>query len=304
MRIKHPTGLTVRAIRLLSAGIVVALLVAPALADREVSETVKAKADGVVTVENTAGAIEVVGWDRDEVKVEGTLTGDAKELVVDGGKKTRIEVKYSRRSKNLKGGADLVIHVPEASRLDVECISAGIEVHGVTGIIDAESISGDVTIGGNCRVVEAETISGRVTIDCEARAVSATSISGLVSASGRSSEVEAETVSGDIRLEFDTYLDLDVESVSGDATVNGDLDGGGNFGFELHSGTLKLLVPGEVNADFRITTFSGGIDNGFGQKARKTSKYAPGRELEFTNGNGDARVRIDTFSGDVVIRKR
>ena len=261
MRIKHPTNLAVRTIRILSAGIVVALLVAPALADREVSETVKAKPDGVVTVENIAGAIEVVGWDRNEVKVEGTLTGDAKELVVDGGKKTRIEVKYPRHSKNLKGGADLVIHVPEDSRLDVECISASIKVRGVTGIIDAESISGDVTVAGKCREVEAETISGRVTIDCEARAVSVASISGLVSASGRSSEVEAETVSGDIRLEFDTFLGLDVESVSGDATVSGDLDGGGNFGFELHSGTLNLLVPGDVSADFRIATFSGGISD-------------------------------------------
>jgi len=304
MRIKYPTGLAIRTIRMLSAGIVVALLVTPVLADQEVSETVKAKADGVVTVENIAGSIEVVGWDRDEVKVESTLTGNAKELVVEGGKKTRIEVKYPRHTKNLKGGAELVIHVPKDSRLDVECISASVEVHGVTGIIDAESISGDVTVGGKCREVEAETISGRITVDCETRTVSVASISGMVSASGRVSEVEAETVSGDISLEFDTFVGLDVESVAGDVTVNGDLDGGGNFGFELHSGTLKLLVPGDVSADFQIETFSGGIDNGFGQKARKTSKYAPGRELEFTTGNGDARVRIDTFSGDVVIRKK
>ncbi len=279
------------------------LLVASASADQEINETVKAKAHGLVTVENIAGSIEVIGWDRNEVKVEGRLTGDAQKLLLDGGKKTRIKVKYPRRSKNLDGGAELVIHVPAGSRVDVECISATVEVRGVNGTIDAESISGSVAVSGRCESVEAESISGDVVVDCDSDEVSLASISGNVEATGGTSEVEAETVTGDITLKFDKFLGLNVESVAGDAVVVGDLDSGGNFGFELHSGTLRLTVPSDVSADFRVETFSGGIDNGFGQKSRKTSKYAPGRELEFTNGSGDARVRIDTFSGDVIIKK-
>ncbi len=287
----------------LLAGLMIALLVVPAMADQEVDETVKAKANGLVTVENIAGSIEIVGWDRNEVQVEGQLTGDAEKLIIDDGKKTRIKVKYPRHNKNLKGGADLVIHVPSGSRVDVECISATIDVRGVTGDIDVESISGDVTVSGKCKSVEAESISGDVTVDCDTRKVSIESISGTVEATGRESNVHAETVTGGIKLTFDRFLNAKVGSVSGSARVSGDLDADGDFSFEMHSGTLRLTVPSDVSADFEIETFSGGIDNGFGQKSRKTSKYAPGRELEFTNGDGEAQVQIDTFSGDVIIKK-
>ena len=286
----------------LVVGLMAALLVAPALADQEVNETVKASATGLVIVENIAGSIEVVGWDRNEVKVEGMLTGDAEEVVIDEGKKTRIKVKYPRNMKNLKGGAELVIHVPAGSRVAIEGISATVEVRDVKGAVDAESISGSVTVSGQCKSVDAESISGDVVVDCDTAALSVASISGNVKAIGGTCQVEAETISGNINLSFDKYLGLEVESVSGNATVSGDLNSGGEFDFEMHSGVLRLTVPADVSADFQIETFSGGIDNGFGQKSRKTSKYAPGRELEFTNGNGDARVRIDTFSGDVIIK--
>lgn len=288
----------------LVVGLMAALLVAPALADQEVNETVKASATGLVTVENIAGSIEVVGWDRNEVKVEGLLTGDAEKVVIDEGKKTRIKVKYPRKTKNLKGGAELVIHVPAGSRVVIEGVSATVEVRDVTGAVDAESISGSVTVSGKCKSVDAESISGDVVVDCDTAALSAASISGNVKATGGTCEVEAETVSGNINLSFDKYVDLEVESVSGNATVSGDLKSGGEFDFEMHSGVLRLTVPADVSAEFRIETFSGGIDNEFGQKSRKTSRYAPGRELEFSNGDGGARVRIDTFSGDVVILRK
>ena len=117
-------------------------------------------------------------------------------------------------------------------------------------------------------------------------------------------EVEAKVVSGKIDLEFDVFLELEVEAVSGTVSATGDLASGAEIEIEIHSGEVTFTVPASVSADWRIDTFSGGIDNAFGQKARKTSQYTPGKELEFTTGDGDARVRINTFSGSVVIRKK
>jgi len=289
----------------LLAGLLVMTLAVPAaLADQEVKESGPAAADGIVMIENISGSIVVVGWDKAEISVEGTLTGDIKEIKFETGKKkSRIKVVYPKNQKNVKGGADLVINVPRASRLEVECISAPIEVSGVTGMVDASSISGDVTVTGECEGVEAESISGDVFVDGGAPEIEIGSISGKVKARGKTSEIDVQTINGSIDLDFDTFLNLNVESVAGDAAVKGDLDGEGSFSFDLHSGNLTLTVPAGVSADFEIETFSGEIDNGFGQKSRKTSKYAPGRELEFTTGGGDARVRINTFSGDVVIQK-
>ncbi|MCK9997127.1 MAG: DUF4097 family beta strand repeat protein [Candidatus Krumholzibacteria bacterium] len=290
----------------LLTGLLVMALVAPVTAaDREVKESGPAAATGTVMIENISGSIVVVGWDKAEISVEGTLSGDIEELKFKTGKKKcRIEVVYPRNKKNVKGEANLVINVPHASRLEVECISAFIEVSDVTGLVDVSSISGDVTVTGECEGIEAESISGNVFIEGGAPEIEISSISGKVKANGTASDIEAGTVSGDIDLAFDKFLGLNVESVAGDATVKGDLAGDGYFSFDLHSGYLTLTVPGDVSADFEIETFSGEIDNDFGQKSRKTSKYAPGRELEFTTGGGEARVRISTFSGDVVIRTK
>ena len=288
---------------LLAGMLVMTLAVPAALADKEVKESGPAKANGIVMIENISGSIVVVGWDKDEINVEGTLTGDIEELKFKTGKKTRIEVVYPKNKKNVKGEANLVINVPRGSRLEVECISAFIEVSKVTGLVDVSSISGDVTVTGECEGIEAESISGDVFIEGGAPEIEISSISGKVKARGTASDIEADTVSGSIDLAFDRFLGLNVESVAGDAAIKGGLTGDAYFSFDLHSGHLTLTVPADVSADFEIETFSGEIDNAFGQKSRKTSKYAPGRELEFTTGGGDARVRINTFSGDVVIKK-
>ena len=290
---------------LLTGLLVMTLAVPAALADREVKESGPASATGTVMIENISGSIKVVGWDKNEISVEGTLTGDIEELKFKTDKKkSRIEVVYPKNKKNIEGEANLVINVPRACSLEVECISAFIEVSRVTGLVDVSSISGDVTVTGECEELEAESISGDVFIEGGAPEIEVGSISGKVKASGQFSEVDAQTVTGSIELAFEKFLSLNVESVAGDATVKGNLDGDGSFSLDLHSGDLTLTVPGDVSADFEIETFSGEIDNAFGQKSRKTSKYTPGRELEFTVGGGDARVRINTFSGDVVIRKK
>ena len=70
------------------------------------------------------------------------------------------------------------------------------------------------------------------------------------------------------------------------------------------SGVITLKIKPPVNADFDIESFSGDIENCFGQKARDTSKYAPGSELNFTQGSGGARVEIETLSGEISVCDR
>ena len=296
-----------RTLILLAAAVALGLLASgsPAAEVRKVDQTVEADKDGLVIVENIAGSIRIEGWDKNEVRITGTLGRDVEELKVKaGGRKTLIEVVYPKKARNINDGADLVISVPRGSSLEAQCISAPISVEGLTGAIDAANISGEILIKGKCRRIGAETISGDLTVDGGAPEVSVQSISGLVRAEGDEAEVEAQSVSGDIELTFARFTKLSVESVSGNADVRGALAKGGHFDFDLHSGDLTLTLPGNVSADFRVETFSGDIGNDFGGKVEKASKYTPGKSLEFTTGGGDARVRINTFSGDASIVKR
>ena len=273
--------------------------------EREYDESREAKADGVVYIENIAGSIKVEGWEKNQVRVTGILGKEVEEVDFKvSGKKTRIEVEYPRKIKTIEVGAELVIMVPQGSHVEVECVSAPITVTGVEGRVYASSISGDVTVDGGGQEVQAETISGDVDVRSGAAKIAVESISGRVTASGGTAEVEAGVVSGKIVLEFDEFLDCEVEAVSGTARVTGDFDERADCDIEVHSGDIVLTVPASVKADFDVNTFNGDIDNDFGDKAHRTSRHAPGKELEFSVNGGGARIRINTFSGDVEIRKQ
>jgi DUF4097 and DUF4098 domain-containing protein YvlB len=258
-----------------------------ALAGDEINESGQASENGIVYIENLAGSIKVKGWNKDRVEVTGTLDEKAKRLDFEaGGKKTIIEVVYPRRVKNVHEGSHLVVMVPHNSRLAIECVSADIDISGVLGSIHTETVSGDVDL---------EKVGEEVLVEC---------VSGTVRASGDESSVNVEVVSGDVVLDFDRFLDLAVEAVSGSIEITGDLDSRGSFELDVHSGSITLTVPADVSARFEASSFNGEINTDFGYEANRTSRYLPGQELEFSVGGGDADVEINTFSGEIYIKKQ
>ena len=276
-----------------------------ALADSEVNESGPASAKGLVYIENLAGSIKVKGWDNNEIEVTGTLDEKAKELNFEtGGSKCIVEVIYPRRVKNIEEGSHLVIMVPRGSSLEIECVSADIEVSGVEGDVQAETVSGDVEIVGPCRSANVDVISGDVTVENSGDSVEIECISGRVRVTGRKAGVSVESVSGDVYLDFEVFRNLAVESVSGSIEVSGDLDSSGSFNLDVHSGSITLTVPSDVSADFEANTFNGDIETDFGHAGSRTSKYLPGQELDFSVGGGGADVEINTFSGNINIRKK
>ena len=294
----------VRVILALALGLTLVLAAGSGQAAEKVSRSGKASAEGAVYIENMVGSIEVIGWDREEISLEGTLGDDVEELIFEtGGRKSIIEVEYPRRGRNLNDGADLVIHVPRGSRLSIEGVSAGIIVKDVTGEVEAESVSGRVEVSGG-HEVEASSVSGRVVVDSRAGEIEASSISGGVQVHGEKARVSVSTVSSSIEVDLEELLGLEAETVSGDIEVRGALSPKGDFTMDSVNGSITLVVSGKVNAEFEVSTFNGGIDNEFGQKARRTSQYAPGKELEFTVGDGQADVEINSFNGNIRIKKR
>jgi DUF4097 and DUF4098 domain-containing protein YvlB len=240
------------------------------LAAQQVDESRSASRDGEVSIEFISGSVRVIGWDKAEVEVKGTIGDPTIELEFDSEDgETSIEFDYTDRSyRHGRGDIDLEIHVPRGSALDVEAISADITVENLTDRAELSSVSGDIEIGSGLREVECETVSGTITLD-----------------------------DGDDlrRGEFAT--------VSGSIRVRARFHPSGRFSLEAVSGDIDLLLPPGVGADFDVETFSGSIDNEIGPPAQKTSKWLPAKELSFTVGGGGARISIESFSGSVRIHE-
>ena len=281
------------------------LLTAPALAEQQVDKNIDAAADGRVEIYNTAGSITVRGWSRDSVQVTGELGDDVEELVLErDGDYILVKVKVPR-NHGRDIDAEITVNVPEDSSIEVSGVSTDIDVDEVNGDQSLQTVSGDVEVMGVSADIEAASVSGDVEVTGTGNdgEIAAATVSGDVTVSDLAGEIEAESVSGNVTVAGGSFDRVYFETVNGDLTFSGQLRGGGKIAAESVNGDIEIDFDGEVSASFDIETFNGDIDNCFGPKPERTSRYAPGLELSFSEGDGDGRVVIETLNGGVSICK-
>jgi len=290
----------------------VSFATAPAVnAQQRISESKPAAATGRVEIYNLAGSVTVTGWDRNEVEIEGTLGEGTKSLefdVMDNETVIKVEI-YDERERRQRGirrveGSELEIHIPRGSRLEVGTVSADIWSDAVDGSLRLDTVSGTIEIGGAPARIWAKSISGDIDVRGSGGPVRAESTSGQIMVREVTGEIEAHAIAGDIRISGQAIEEAILGALSGTIAFEGDLTPQAVVEVESHSGNVILTLPADVSADFDITTFSGQIENEFGQQSERRSRYMPGRVLSFQTGSADARVRIKAFSGDVKIEKK
>jgi DUF4097 and DUF4098 domain-containing protein YvlB len=271
-----------------------------------IDTTVRLDRGGAVDLSLISGRIRVTGWDRQEVKVSATIDNgrlrfDANpsrvSLTVDD---SDDEGRRGRRHHNV-GDARYEVSVPRGSRLILEAVSGDVTASGSQGEIEATSVSGDVDVVGGVREVSVESVSGSVHAAQINGNLRAESVSGDVRVETVSGNVEASTVSGNVRLIGVQSKDVRSETVSGNVTYSGSIDPGGRYSFESHSGTVRLNIPRGSGATFSVETFSGDLSTDFQVTLPPTSGRGRRDRMEFTIGDGRARVTAQTFSGSIVI---
>ncbi|HME37615.1 MAG TPA: DUF4097 family beta strand repeat-containing protein [Steroidobacteraceae bacterium] len=288
--------------RRIAVGAAAVLLVPWSLvhAGRSIQENRAADPQGEVEIVNVSGVVEIDGWDRSEVEVSGTAGDDVERVDVTGaGNRTSIHVvSRSVHMWSSGGEAHLVIHVPAKSSVMASLISADCKVMGVLGDLKLQSVSGNLRgdAGGNVR---ATSVSGDVRLTARgAKAIEVKTISGDIHLTGGGGEVDITTVSGSATVDLAEVTRGRFKTVSGDITAELALPADGRIESESVSGSIGLNFASAPAAEFDVQSFSGDIRNCFGPKPVE-SRYGPGSRLQFKNGEGSGRVRINTKSGDV-----
>ena len=283
-------------------GALLVLALTPAGAE-EVERRIDAAAEGHVSISNTSGSVTVSGWPRKEVEVTGELGRNVEELIVaEQGDGVVVKVKVPKHGRS-GITSELLVRVPEGSSIDVGTVSAEIEVSGVLGDQKLESVSGDIetaTIGADISV---EVVSGDIEIrgqgkDADTRAGS---VSGDVSITRVAGVIEAGSVSGDVMIDGGSFDRASLHTVNGEVSFYAELRDGGKLEAEAVNGEIDLRFKGGISGRFEIDTLNGDIDNCFGPEPKRTSKYTPGLDLTFQEGDGDARITASTVNGDVEI---
>ena len=249
----------------------------PAGQTREADLTRAADPDVALYIEVLAGSIRVVGWERAEVHVTGTLgngvsglevDGDSAEIDIEVGLDDRHDWRRDNDNPIEASEAHLVIQVPKGADLSIETVTASIEVSDLEGPLDLESVTGAIKAHGNFSRVGVSNVNGSIEV---------------------------------VAIELQTG---DFENVNGGILFEGGLATNSLVDLESVSGDIVLRLPADTGAEFSIESLSGKIVNEFGPEAQRARRFLPSMELDFSTGDGGASIAIESLSGNIQLLKR
>ena len=273
------------------------------LPGQNVDEKRDMAADGHVLVENLAGSVEVTVWEQAGIEIKGTLGNDVETIDISA-TANGIQVRVRNKpDSNTIDGTDLHLRIPPGASIEVETVSADIDVNGMEGeSVVLNTVSGDVEANASPQRLEIQSVSGDVEFGGAVSRSSIETVSGEISLGGVSGEITVSTVSGDVSLIAKEVERGRFESVSGDLKLDLAVSDGGRVASDSMSGDLILRLPATQEAEFAAQTFSGDIRSDFGEAA-SVSK-GPGSMLEYQAGRNGASIRMESFSGDIHIRRQ
>jgi hypothetical protein len=291
-------------------GLAVALaFAASSLHAEAIDKRAAADPRGEVEIVNVAGSVHVRGWDKPEVAIEGDVEERNRLEFSSQGSRTIIRVVSAGDRRGRSGEAELIVRVPEASALSVNTTSANQAIKGVKGRQRLQSVSGDIDTQVAAEDLFLKSISGDVLVTGTGSGSSSglrrvTTVSGDLTLSKISGEIEVETVSGDMRIDAGELTRARINTTSGDMRITAQLAKEARVDIETINGDVEFKLAGPIDGEFNIHTFNGDIKSCFGNERVRNREFGPGRDLDFTQGAGSARVRIKTLNGDIDLCRR
>jgi DUF4097 and DUF4098 domain-containing protein YvlB len=112
-------------------------------------------------------------------------------------------------------------------------------------------------------------------------------------------ELSAQTVDGEIVLDGVDSPGIEATTVDGDIAFTGALRDGGRYRFNSHDGNIRVTVP-RVNGALLVSTFDGDFESDFPLTLTGTRSS---QRLNFTMGTGNVRLELESFDGNIALRK-
>lgn len=250
-----------------------------------------------LSVENFRGEVTVEVWDRDEVRVRADLD-DRQALDA-----TRSGATVRVRTRAINGGpgeAEFDITIPRWMAIQVSGNQVDVRIEGTEGEIEVETVGGDVTVDGGRDLIAVRSIQGEVMIRNAQGRVEALSVNEDIELDNVSGELYVETTNGDVTLTGIQSARARATTVNGDITYSGPIMDDGRYAFSTHNGDLDVSVGEEANVTVAVSTFHGEFESDFPVRLTGTTRD---REFNFTLGSGRAQLELESFNGEIRLRR-
>lgn len=262
-------------------------------------------ANGSAELSLVSGAMTVKTWDRPEVRVVASATGDARLTFEASHSHVDLE-QTSRgwRDRSSSGGSVTYdVTVPAGTRTELSAVSGTIQATGIHGAMDVSSVSGRVDVRDAGSTVAVEGVSGPITVANVSGDLRVESVSAPLTVSNVGGTLSAETVSGRVDIQGVRGPRVRATTVSGTIDYVGAIAPSGRYDFESHSGRTTLRLASNASASVSVDTFSGSVTNDYPGAVRRAAGDSDEdrTHFEYVLGKGEARVHVETFSGRVII---
>lgn len=259
--------------------------------------------DVSIRIHNMTGSVRIEAWNRDTLAISGSVADGATHRFFIGGSRRAAKMGVEGPLELEQAPAHLYIRVPARAKVWVKSASAGIVLTGLRGGVDAFSTSGNIRFDGEPDQLNVETMDGNIDVTAGGTWIRAKTASGTITIRGPGEDVGVTTVSGSISVLAAGMRRARMESVTGDLSFSGWLTRDGGLAVENHSGTIDILLPTDIIAEFELSSYHGTIRNDF--RPFQPDPGRTGAEQQFSNGEGGgADITVRTFKGRIVLRRK
>lgn len=250
-----------------------------------------------LSVDNFQGDVVVRAWNRNAVRVRADLSSRQQLDVVRSGGQVRV------RARTIQGGpreANFQIDVPGWMDVRVEGNRVDVTVEGTSGEIGVETVGGDIQVEGGNGLIRLRSIQGEIAVRQARGRVEVVSVNEEIVLDDVEGDIYVETTNGDVTMRGIRSSTTRATTVNGDVHYAGTILDGGRYVFSTHNGDVLVTLSPDASATVSVSTYHGEFQSEFPVRLTGTSRD---RQFTFTLGSGSARVELESFNGEILLRR-
>jgi hypothetical protein len=261
-------------------------------------------AGGHIDLDGFNGAVEIIGWDKDVVEIDGTKYASSKERM----EQIKVDISPSADSVSIRtvrpfdrfgnAGVKYSLHVPKRVELSNIVTSNGpMRVENIEGRSRLKTSNGTIRATALHGSLDAQTSNGGVDLSDVTGDTSIRTSNGSVHADVKKGNFEAHTSNGSITARL---LEADSRPVRLESS-NGHIELTMDAAREVHADTsnssITVRMPGSIGASVRAHTSNASISSDFDVSVHggMISKH----RLEGNIGSGGPMLDLGTSNGGI-----
>lgn len=248
-------------------------------------------------VDNGQGNVVVRGWDRGAVRVRAELSSRQTMDAVRSGSTLRVRPGGDHGAPRR---ANLELDVPRWMDVRVHGNQVDVSVRGTAGEISVETIGGDIVVEGGVGLISLRSIQGDVDARNARGRIDVVSVNEDVTLTDVEGDIHVQATNGDVTMRGIRSAATRATTVNGDVSYAGDIRDGGRYVFSTHNGDVLVTVPRNASATVSVSTYHGEFESEFPVRLTGTTRD---RQFKFTLGAGSAGIELESFNGEILLRR-